>query len=95
MAWCSKCGRPLEDDELVAGPATDPEPGIEGAETVASGTDEPDRCPSCGEVVAPVPEDDEEVPVKPPWHFKVLVVGTVVYLGYRLYQGVGWLIHHA
>ena len=94
-ALCSKCGRPLEDDELVAAPATDPEPAIEGAETAVSGTDQPDRCPSCGEVVAPVPEDDEEVPVRPPWHFKVLVVGTVVYLGYRLYQGVGWLIHHA
>jgi hypothetical protein len=25
----------------------------------------------------------------------VLVVGSVVYLGYRLYQGIGWLIHHA
>ena len=33
--------------------------------------------------------------VKAPWHFKVLVVGTVGYLGYRLYQGIGWLIHHA
>ena len=43
-------------------------------------------------------EDDageEEAHVKAPWHFKVLVVGTVVYLGYRLYQGIGWLIHHA
>jgi hypothetical protein len=43
-------------------------------------------------------EDDAgggEAHVKAPWHFKVLVVGTVVYLGYRLYQGIGWLIHHA
>ncbi len=29
-----------------------------------------------------------------PWHFKVIVVGSVVYLGYRLYQGIGWLVHH-
>jgi hypothetical protein len=29
-----------------------------------------------------------------PWHFKVLLVGTVVYLGWRLYQGIGWLVHH-
>jgi DNA-directed RNA polymerase subunit RPC12/RpoP len=94
MTRCSKCGRPLEDDELVAAPATDPEPAIE-ADTAVPDTDQPARCPSCGEVVAPVPEDDEEVPVKAPWHFKVLVVGTVVYLGYRLYQWVGWLIHHA
>ncbi len=39
--------------------------------------------------------DDEDTQLKAPWHFKVLVVGTVVYLGYRLYQGIGWLIHHA
>jgi hypothetical protein len=39
-------------------------------------------------------DDDAATPVKAPWHFKVLVVGTIVYLGYRLYQGVGWLIHH-
>lgn len=29
-----------------------------------------------------------------PWHFKVVVVGSVVYLGYRLYQGISWLAHH-
>jgi hypothetical protein len=38
---------------------------------------------------------DEEIHPKAPWHFKVLIVGSVVYLGYRLYQGIGWLIHHA
>jgi hypothetical protein len=32
--------------------------------------------------------------VRAPWHFKVIVVGTVVYLAWRLYQGIGWLIHH-
>jgi hypothetical protein len=31
---------------------------------------------------------------KAPWHFKVLVTGSVIYLGYRLYQGIGWLVHH-
>jgi hypothetical protein len=30
-----------------------------------------------------------------PWHFKILAVGTVIYLGWRLYQGIGWLVHHA
>ena len=51
-----------------------------------------DRCPSCGESVV---DDAEEAHPKAPWHFKVLVVGSVGYLGYRLYQGIGWLIHHA
>jgi len=45
------------------------------------------RCPSCGEPV------EERKPV--PWHFKFLLWATVVYLGYRAYQGIGWLVHHA
>ena len=42
------------------------------------------ECPSCGRVIAEVP--------KAPWHFKLLVVATVLYLGFRAYQGVAWLI---
>jgi hypothetical protein len=29
-----------------------------------------------------------------PWHFKVILVGSVVYLGWRAYQGISWLAHH-
>ena len=46
----------------------------------------PIACPACG----------TELPArKVPWHIKVLVFATVVYLGYRGYQGVTWIIHHA
>jgi hypothetical protein len=44
------------------------------------------ECPSCGKVIAP--------PRRAPWHFKVLLGGTAVYLGYRAYQGVEWVVHH-
>jgi hypothetical protein len=44
-------------------------------------------CPSCD---APL---EERRPV--PWHFKFLLWATVIYLGYRSYQGIAWLIHHA
>ncbi|HEY5250265.1 MAG TPA: hypothetical protein VIJ09_01300 [Acidimicrobiales bacterium] len=44
-------------------------------------------CPTCDEPLAP------RRPV--PWHFKFLLAATVIYLGWRTYQGVGWLIHHA
>jgi hypothetical protein len=97
MASCSECGRQIGDDELVEGlPGTDA-PGGEPPDAASPGTGPQDRCPACGTVVAPAGEaaEEEEVHVKAPWHFKVLVVGTVVYLGYRLYQGIGWLIHHA
>ncbi|MGH9298372.1 MAG: hypothetical protein ACRDZT_00470 [Acidimicrobiales bacterium] len=29
-----------------------------------------------------------------PWHFKLIAVATVVYLGYRLYQLIVLIIHH-
>jgi hypothetical protein len=48
-------------------------------------TDDGD-CPTCD---APL---TERRPV--PWHFKFLLAATVIYLGWRTYQGVGWLIHH-
>ncbi len=43
-------------------------------------------CPTCGANL------EERGPV--PWYFKAMIVVTVVYLGYRIYQGVGWLVHH-
>jgi len=44
-------------------------------------------CPSCDEPLA------DRRPV--PWHFKFLLAATVIYLGWRTYQGIGWLVHHA
>jgi hypothetical protein len=34
---------------------------------------------------------EDETPPKVPWHFWVLLVALVIYLGWRLIQGVGWL----
>lgn len=98
MPWCQTCDRQLADDELVA-----------SDEAGVSGSDARDCCPTCGSLVgqqvedsgdatepgAPGEDGEEDRHVKAPWHFKVLIVGTVGYLGYRLYQGIGWLIHHA
>jgi hypothetical protein len=55
------------------------------------------RCPSCGTVVAEPAEpaageaggDDE---YKAPWHFKLMVVALVVYLGWRAYQIIERLV---
>ncbi|MEW6153472.1 MAG: hypothetical protein AB1673_05705 [Actinomycetota bacterium] len=41
-------------------------------------------CPQCGQELGPPP--------KAPWHFKLLVVALVVYLGWRAVQGVDWLV---
>lgn len=53
------------------------------------------ECPACGRVVAePAAGDDgeEDVP-HAPWHFKLLLLATVLYLLFRLVQGVVWLVH--
>ena len=40
----------------------------------------------------PRAEKDEE-PLPPiPWHLKLLAVALVVYLSYRLYQGIVWVL---
>ena len=76
MPWCEECSRFLTPTSMG-----------EGGE-----------CPRCGRVIAAV--DDE--PADPghdavdqpevPWHFKLLVLATVLYLGWRAVQGVAWLV---
>jgi len=41
--------------------------------------------------VATKPTDEEELPPVP-WHLKLLAVAVAVYLGYRLFQGIGWVV---
>lgn len=47
------------------------------------------ECPTCGRVIASVAEVEAEASV--PWHFKLLLVAVVLYLGFRAWQGVVWL----
>ncbi len=51
-----------------------------------------EHCPNCQSAVAPGEDAD---PPKAPWHFKVLAVGTAIYLVYRLIWFIFWLSHHA
>ncbi|MGH9064528.1 MAG: hypothetical protein ACRD0L_11255 [Acidimicrobiales bacterium] len=43
------------------------------------------QCPGCGRVIVK--------PVRIPWHFKILILATIGYLAYRLYQGIMLLVH--
>lgn len=53
-------------------------------------------CPACGRTVAASAETDVAHPVDAgaPWHFKVLIAATAVYLGWRLLQGIVWVAQH-
>jgi hypothetical protein len=45
-------------------------------------------CPTCGRQVGEIEERaaEEAVDESTPWHFKLLVVGLVVYLGWRFVE---------
>lgn len=79
--WCAHCNRLVERGSLQLDDA--------GAR----------HCPRCGSPIdadAPVSAGiEEEGPPKAPWHFKVLLVGTVVYLVYRLIWFILWLSRRA
>jgi len=79
MPWCADCDRFLSPSTV-----------------------RPDgTCPTCGRKVdagdvatsvATQRAEQEEEPLPPiPWHLKLLALAIVVYLAYRLYQGVGWV----
>ena len=52
-------------------------------------------CPRCRTVLEERPEVSEtgeaDEQVKIPWHFWVMVAATVLYLGWRIIQGIGSL----
>jgi hypothetical protein len=41
----------------------------------------------------PGPGELEGEAPKVPWHFKLLMVALVIYLGWRAVQGIVWLLH--
>ncbi|HEX4868333.1 MAG TPA: hypothetical protein VFV32_12010 [Acidimicrobiales bacterium] len=81
MPWCETCDRFYNPNTL-----------------------RPDgTCPTCGRLVADpgrlAAEGDGdaaagEAHTGAPWHFKLLVAATAVYLSYRLFQGIVWVGHH-
>jgi hypothetical protein len=51
------------------------------------------HCPVCQDDVdtADVAEQ-RRAPDKAPWHFKLMVFALVVYLGWRLIEGIAWIV---
>jgi hypothetical protein len=51
-------------------------------------------CPTCGaQLETSAPKTTTDAPPRAPWHFKLLLVALILYLGYRAYQGVFWVGH--
>lgn len=58
---------------------------------VRAGIDDDLVCRTCGGRVEFL---DDEGPIKAPWHFKVLLFGTIGYLIYRLIWFIEWMHKH-
>ena len=79
MPWCATCNRFLS-------PSTVRENGT---------------CPTCGRTVetggahATGTPDDDKGEDRPslPWHLWLLGAALAVYLGFRAWQGIEWVIH--
>ena len=84
MPWCASCDRFLSPSTVLT-----------------EGT-----CPQCGRVVDPgrahaptaskvsagdAPAGEDDLPAIP-WHLKLLAAALAVYLGFRAWQGIEWLI---
>jgi len=52
---------------------------------VPTSLDDRGACPTCGRVIEDE-VDDEANDESPPWHFKLLVAATAIYLGWRFVQ---------
>ncbi len=83
---CDECGEQI-DIEGDEGTAADGGAG----DADAAADEEVDKdafvvCPRCGY--------EQPLHRRAPWGFKLFLVATVIYLGYRAYQGIGWLVHH-
>ena len=94
VPWCATC------DRFLSPPTVTPEgtcPAC-GRPVEAGGAHAPGEGPertlqADGEPADGEPAGEEEVgPV--PLHIKILGVTLVVYLSYRFFQGVEWVLHH-
>jgi hypothetical protein len=87
VPWCTSCDRFLSPSSVTtAGDCprcgTPVDPG-----RARAATSEP--------AIAAAPESESYVPdLKPvPWHLKLLAGAVALYLGWRAFQGIEWVVH--
>ena len=78
MPWCATCDR-FYNPNTLSTDGSCPE-GHQVAEASADGAAPPEKLRRFSDEPAP-------------WHFKVLVALTAVYLGWRAVQGIDWVAH--
>ena len=90
MPWCLHCDRYLTPP-TVRTDGTCPSCG----QLVDAGRAHPPRTlPGRGRTTTDPSESAAEEAPPVPWHLKLLLVALAVYLSYRLFQGVAWVLAH-
>ncbi|HEU5300634.1 MAG TPA: hypothetical protein VFW06_00190 [Acidimicrobiia bacterium] len=100
MPWCSSCDRFLAPASVATdgtcprcGRAVDPGRARPPAGTAAAGASDADLADTVASAADAGERAAKDEPLDPlPWHFKLLVAAITVYLGYRAFQGIEWLV---
>lgn len=79
MPWCEECSRFYTPSTLT------PDGDCPSGHHVA----DPDEARVRQSTATPREEDPS---TKVPWHFWVLLAAVVIYLGWRLIQGIQWML---
>lgn len=94
MPWCGACDRFLSPSTVTTA-GTCPrcghrvDPGRARSPDAAPARRQPGKEPPVGNVTD---DADDLAPV--PWHLKLLAGAVALYLGYRAFEGVEWVVRH-
>jgi hypothetical protein len=92
VPWCERCSRFLNPN-TVQPDGTCPSCGRSVEPSAVATSDAAEGA----QHAAPAPVDappDDDAGVSAPWHFWVMVAGVVVYLGWRLVEGIIWAVEN-
>ena len=92
MPWCDECAKFWNPSSMPPGGQCPTCGRVIGAPGAGAA---PDRAPPDRATDDRAKEDgDADAQPRAPWHFKLLMVALVIYLGYRFVQGVQWVMTH-
>jgi hypothetical protein len=85
VPWCTACDRFLSPSSVTT----------EGDCPRCGAAVDPGRARPAASAPAAAPDTDSYVPdLEPvPWHLKLLAGAVALYLGWRAFQGIEWIVH--
>jgi hypothetical protein len=97
MPACTECARYWSPRVAAAGRCPECGGAIARSSRVKKRSEAQQEAEPHGLVSRPHPAEgpqSESGHERLPWHLKLLGVSFCLYMGFRLYQGIVWLVHH-